>query len=101
MFEDIQETLVGSRVRFAASFAVLFVLFVLWFYFSANWNPDLKLAALFVHDLLLVSLYALRFRHLRMSEAWALLAFIPILGLLMAIYLLVRSAPAEERYSSL
>jgi len=60
MFEDIQETLVGSRVRFAASFAVLFVLFVIWF----------------------------------------LLAFIPIVGLLMAIYLLVRSAPAEERYSS-
>jgi hypothetical protein len=100
MVDDVQEVLAGSRLRFAASFAALLVLFVVWFYISANWNPDLKLAGFFVHDLLLVFLYGLRFRQLRMSEAWALLAFLPILGLLVAVFLIVRNSPAPERYSA-
>lgn len=100
MVENIQEALVSSRLRFLASFTVLLVLFVLWFYLSVSWNPDAKLTALFLHDLLLVSLYALRFRQLRMSEAWALLAFFPIVGLLMVFFLLVRNSPAPEKYSA-
>jgi multisubunit Na+/H+ antiporter MnhE subunit len=96
----LQEVLAGSRIRFAASLFVFLVLFLLWLYVSANWNPDVKLAGLFVHDLFLVGLLALRFRQLRMAEAWALLAFVPLVGLLVAVFLLVRSSPAPERYSA-
>jgi hypothetical protein len=100
MFDEIQEALVGNRLRFAASFAGLLILFVGGSYVAANWNSDLKLGALFVHDLLLVALFALRFRQLRMSEAWSLLAFLPLFGLLVAVFLLVRNNAAPERYSS-
>ena len=98
--DDIQRVLVSSRLRFAASFLVFLVLFAVWLYVTAGWNPDIKLAGLFVHDLILIGLYALRFRQLRMSEGWALLGFLPVLGLLVAVFLIVRNRAAPERYSA-
>jgi hypothetical protein len=99
--DEIQHALAGSRLRFGASLAAFLVVFFIWLYVSANWNSDIQIAGLFVHDLLLVALLALRFRQLRLHEAWALLAFVPLVGLLVAVFLFVRNSPAPERYSAL
>ena len=98
--DDLSDALAGNRLRFGASFMVFLLLLPLWLYLSPGWNSNITFAGLFVHDLLLVSLLALRFRQLRMSEAWALLAFLPFAGYLLVIFLLARKTPAPERYSA-
>ena len=98
--DDLSEALAGNRVRFGVSFLIFLLLLPLWLYLSPGWNSDIAFAGLFVHDLLLVSLLALRFRQLRMNEAWAFLAFLPFAGYLLVAFLLVRNNPAPERYSA-
>jgi len=98
---DIQEPLVSSRRAFAASLIALLVVFGVWLYVSAGWNPDVRLAGIFVHDVVALALFGLRLRELRMSRAWLLLALLPIIGWLLALVLVLRKRPAAARYSAL
>ncbi len=101
MLHDIQTTTVSSRPRFAASVAVFVASFVGWNIYcqSAQLSGNVQLAGDLVHDFLLVTLCALRFRYLRLSEAWSLLVFLPLVNVGVVIFLIARGEPADERYS--
>ena len=94
----IQEELVSTRLRFAASLVTFFVVFLL-LYAGAKWNSDIQLGVVLIHDFVFVSLCALRLRYLRMNQAWALLAFLPAFNVLIAIFLLAKGQRSAERYS--
>jgi len=101
MLDDIQAAVASSRARFAVSVAIFIVLFVGWNIYCqrAQLTGDIRLVGDVLHDFLLVALCALRFRYLRLQEAWSLLAFVPIVNLGVVIFLLAKGDQVAERYS--
>ena len=96
--DGIQEGLVSTRLRFAASLVVLLIVFS-FSYTAVKWNSDIQLGVALIHDFAFVALSALRLKYLRMNQAWALLALLPPLNVAIAIFLLAKGDRAAERYS--
>lgn len=101
MLDEIQSATVSTRIRFGVSLAVFIAVFIAWNVYcqSSGLTGDIRFWGYLVHDLLLMALCALRFRYLRMNEAWALLGIFPLLNLGIVIFLFVKGDPAAERYS--
>lgn len=101
MLDQIEAAVASSRVRFAVSAAIFVALFVAWNIYCQlhQLDGDIRFAGDLLHDFLLVALCALRFRYLRMSEAWSLLVFLPLVNLGVVVFLIVKGESDPERYS--
>lgn len=101
MLDEIQSLTVSSRARFGVSLLVFVAVFVSWnLYCSSNHlTGDIRFWGYLVHDFILIALCALRFRYLKMNQAWALLGFLPVVNFAVIIFLFAKGLPAPERYA--